>query len=113
MDNSVPAQADIAKGLGSEHRVRISPTFSNARQLLAAKEFDLLLLDTSLPGAGGNAAIRTIRQDMGIDTPILVLHEDMNPTTMALLRPWVSGFIKKGPQLDLRTQQEVARIFKG
>lgn len=82
-----------------------------AMPLLREKEFDIILLDLSMPGKGGLEILKDLRS-MGIQTPVLIV--SMYPEeqyAVRVLKAGASGFLNKdsAPELlieAIRTIQE-------
>lgn len=72
-----------------------------AMPLLREKEYDLILLDLSMPGKGGLEILKDIRS-MGIETPVLIV--SMYPEeqyAVRVLKAGASGFLNKDSAPEL------------
>ena len=55
------------------HDVDVAPAISDARKLLADRNYDMVLLDLNLPDGNGLDLLRDLRKDLGSAVPVLVL----------------------------------------
>jgi DNA-binding NarL/FixJ family response regulator len=69
---------------------------SGAAELVARLQPDVLLLDLEMPGGGGMATLRAIR-DAGMPTAVVVvtMHED-DPSLVAAMAAGARGYVSKG-----------------
>ena len=66
--------AILERVLGHEgHVVQVVRQLSLGREVLEAREPDLILLDLNLPDGSGLEFLRALRQDMQRTTPVMVL----------------------------------------
>ena len=55
------------------HRVEVTGLIKSAIDVLRSNRFDLILMDLNLPDFRGEQAIRLLRRNLQLDTPIVVL----------------------------------------
>jgi DNA-binding response OmpR family regulator len=55
------------------HEVEVVRLLGKGREVLEARDIDLILLDLNLPDGSGIEFLRVIRQEMRLSTPVIVL----------------------------------------
>jgi DNA-binding response OmpR family regulator len=55
------------------HEVEVVKLLGKGREVLEARDIDLILLDLNLPDGSGIEFLRVIRQEMRLSTPVIVL----------------------------------------
>jgi CheY-like chemotaxis protein len=79
------------------HEVLEAATVDEARRMLEDGSFDLLILDVHIPGGGGEAVIREVRQRAGLtDLPIVAVTSLAMPGDRErLLASGFQGYLSK------------------
>jgi len=91
-----------------EHRIRMAGTVRTAVNRIRSQKFDLILMDLNLPDARGEEAIRELRLQMKVKTPIIVLSGEIKAETVIALKPFgISGFVIKSDDFERRLDEEV------
>lgn len=71
-DPTVARVVEVALGL-NEHEVTVATTPREALDRLREGGQDLVVLDVNLPGASGLEILRHLREELGRDTPVIML----------------------------------------
>ena len=104
-------QAAVINLLGTRNRMKLATSFAHARRMLESATFDLLVIDISLGDAENGAAIRALRRELNVKTPIIAMGEGISQETVAFLKPeGVSAFLNK-TQLEARLVAEVEKVL--
>ena len=81
---------------------------TEAKLLLRLESPDLILLDLMLPGMSGEELIVTVREEMGLDLPILVLSAKAGlETKVAALKNGADDYLTK----PFEPQEVLARVY--
>ena len=94
------------------HRLFVSGTVRNALAMVEGGKADLILLDLNLPDARGEDVVRAVRQQMKLETPIVVLSGEIKVDTVVSLKPLnVAGFVAKASDFESRVAEEVDKVL--
>ncbi len=114
VDNSEYTQTVMMNLMGRDHRVKLSPSVGHAKDMIRQVEtpFDLILLNLDLPDAREGVAVREMRRDMHVKTPIIVMGRGVKQETVAFLKTeQVSGFVERRSDFEFRLLEEVDRAL--
>ena len=106
IDDMAHTQATLIDLLARKHMVKQSPSVAHARQMMASSPFDLIVVNIGVSDALGGAAIRELRREVLAETPIIVVADQVNVETTALLRTEVSAILMTS-QLTSRLEDAV------
>ena len=110
-----PLIQEIVKSLLEEggHTADVSDSASGAMKLAKLNPYDLILMDLNMPGLRGEAAIRVLRWNLQIKTPIIVMSGEITTDTLKSLQNLgISGFVTKSEDFDTKLSLEVAKVLK-
>ena len=93
VDDMAHTQATLTAVLAHKHLVKQSPSLAHARRMLAAGQFDLIVINTDLPDVQGGEAIRALRREAKVATPIIAVASQVSPETIAFLKADVSAVL--------------------
>ena len=94
------------------HTVRIAQRARSAVEMLKADSYDLILMDLNMPGIRGETAIRVLRQNLRLETPIIVLSGEITKHTLISLKDLdISGFVAKTEDFDVKLLEEVDKAL--
>ena len=113
VDDSQMIQAMVKNLLEREgHRVEVTGLIKSAIDVLKSNRFDLILMDLNLPDFRGEQAIRLLRRNLQLDTPIVVLSGEIKSDTVVQLRALaVSNFVSKTADFEKRLLEEIAKVL--
>ena len=100
--------------MGRNHRVKLSPTVDHAKNMIrqVTAPFDLIVLSLDLPDANDGAAVRELRRDMQVTTPIVPMGRRLSADAATFLRTeGVEGFVEKRSDFEYRLLEEVDRAL--
>ena len=84
----------------------------SAIDVLRSNRFDLILMDLNLPDFRGEQAIRLLRRNLQLDTPIVVLSGEIKSETVVQLRALaVTNFVSKTADFEKRLLEEIAKVL--
>ena len=97
VEDDISSQQYYTTILDDEFGLDILPTAKDAKQVLGKKEYDLMIIDISLPGdEDGIDLMQYIRETLKKDTPMLVITANAFPQNRsAALRAGASEFFSK------------------
>ncbi|MCZ6636241.1 MAG: response regulator [bacterium] len=96
----------------SGHSADVSDSASDAIKMVKMNVYDLILMDLNMPGLRGEAAIRVLRWNLRLETPIIVLSGEITTDTLTSLQPLgISGFVAKTEDFDIKLLREVDRVL--
>ncbi len=94
------------------HTVRIATRALEGIRMVKADHYDLILMDLNLPGLRGENAIRVIRRNLRLNTPIIVLSGEITQNILTLLMPLgVSGFVSKSEHFVDKLLEELNKAL--
>ena len=83
-----------------------------AAQMLGAQDFDLIMVDVAVFDGGGQGVVRKLRRELRVTAPIIALGENLDPATIAFLKPDVAAIVSKATGFAARVRDEVGLILK-
>lgn len=114
VDNSDYTQTVMLNLMGRNHRVKLSPSIGHAKDMIrqALSPFDLIVMNIDLPDAREGVAVRELRRDMQVTTPIVAMGRRMSTETASFLKTEnVCGFVEKRPDFEYRLLEEVDKAL--
>ena len=94
------------------HTVRIAQRSRYAMEMIRADSYDLILMDLNMPGIRGEVTIRTLRQNLRLETPIIVLSGEITKEILLSLKDLdISGFVAKTEDFDVKLLEEVDKAL--
>ena len=94
------------------HRVEVTGLIKSAIDVLKSNRFDFILMDLNLPDFRGKQAIRLLRRNLQLDTPIVVLSGEIKSETVVQLRALaVTNFVSKTADFEKRLLEEIAKVL--
>ncbi len=106
IDDMAHTQATLVDLLARKHTVKQSPSIAHAKQMLASAPFDLIVVNIGVSDALGGAAIRELRREVLVETPVIVIADRVDREMTALLRSEVSAILMTS-QLASRLEDSV------
>ncbi len=106
IDDMAHTQATLVDLLARKHTVKQSPSVAHARQMLASAPFDLIVVNIGVSDALGGVAIRELRREVLVETPVIVVADRVDREMTALLRSEVSAILMTS-QLASRLEDSV------
>ena len=106
IDDMAHTQATLITLLARKHMVKQSPSTAHAKQMLASAPFDLIIVNIGIADTLGGAAIRELRREVLVETPIIAIADRVTLETTALLRSQVAAILMSS-QLESRLETAV------
>ncbi len=111
-DDNLAVKAAKALLTKKGHDVRVVGVVKSAFTRIEGEPFDLIVMDLNLPDLRGDDAIETIRNQMNLKVPIIVLSGEIKPEVVLRLKPLgISAFVTKSADFVLRLSEEVDKAL--
>ena len=94
------------------HQVGVAGNASDSIKMLRSDSYDLIVMDLNMPGLRGESAIRVLRWNLQVDTPIIVLSGEITQDVLRSLRTLdISGFVTKSDDFEVKLLKEVRKAL--
>ncbi len=111
VDDHDHTQATMTAALPRGHRVKLTASLDIAKRALAGESFDLILMNIDLPDVGGGAAVRVLRKEMKVTTPIIAVTNAVTVELAAFVKGDVSALLESS-ELESRLEAEMIKTLR-
>lgn len=105
---------NMVKSLLEEHshEVKTAQRALEGIKMIRKDPYDLILMDLNLPGLRGEAAVRVLRQNLRLKTPVIVLSGEITRDVIVSMRHLnIAGFVSKSDYFADNLLKEVDKAL--